>query len=205
MKRTLALLAILVGVAGCSSFPSFARPIVPVTRTNTVVLALTNTVPEVHWRTNLLMVTNLVAGERVVLTNFVERIPVIVTNLEVRIWTNITVITNGFTTNPDFASAIETARGINSGFNPTPAGPFVDWGLKLVVLAAGALAAWKTRKQNQTQGILQTAEDVRNTLIMAIETAPPEIVAAIKKRVADISKIRENSTDVHDAVKSITT
>jgi len=205
MNRLVSLLLLLLAASGCSSFPSFARPIVPVTRTNTVVLLLTNTVPEVHWRTNLLTVTNLVAGERVVLTNVIEREPLIFTNTQISIWTNVIVTTNGFTTNPDFASAIETARGINSGFNPTPTGPLVDWGLKLVVLAAGAVAAWKTRRQAQTQGVLATAEDVRNTLILAIETAPSEVVSAIKKRVSEISKIRENSTDVHDAVKAITT
>jgi len=189
---------------GCSSMPSFARPVVPVTTTNTVVLTVTNVVPEILWRTNTVAVTNLVAGERVVVTNVLERTPVVVTNLEVRVWTNATVLTNSFAVNPDFAGAVETVRRANSALNPTPTAPLVDWGLSLVTLAAGAVAAWKTRKLRNTQSVLETAIDVRDTLIKAVETAPASIAVPLKKHVASLADIRDLGAEVNAAVQKVT-
>jgi hypothetical protein len=191
-------------VGGCSSLPSFARPVVPVTQTNTVVLTVTNTVPEIRWQTNTVAVTNVVAGDPVVVTNVLERTPVVVTNLEVRVWTNVVVVTNGFAVNADFTAAVETARRANSALNPTPTSPLVDWGLSLVTLAAGAVAAWKTRQQKKTQGFLDTAVDVRDTLIKAVETAPPAVSDSLKRHVASIAALRDIGPELNDAVQKVT-
>jgi hypothetical protein len=191
-------------VSGCSSLPSFARPVVPLTKTNTVVLTVTNTVPEIRWQTNTVAVTNLVAGERVVVTNTLERTPVVLTNFEVRVWTNVVVVTNGYAVNADFSAAVETARRANSALNPTPTAPLVDWGLSLVTLAAGAVAAWKTRQQKKTQGFLDTAVDVRDTLIKAVETAPPAVSDSLKRHVASIAELRDIGPELDDAVQKVT-
>jgi hypothetical protein len=198
-------------VSGCSSLPSFARPVVPVTQTNTVVLTLTNTVPEIRWQTNTVAVTNLVAGERVVITNVLDRTPIVVTNLEVRVWTNITVVTNGYAVNQDFTAAVETARRANSALNPTPTAPLVDWGLTLFGLAASGIAAWKNRQHKQAEGKLsaqqvaiETVEDINTTLIKSIETAPPVIVGQLKKHVASIAALRDIGPELDAAVQKVT-
>jgi hypothetical protein len=198
-------------VGGCSSLPSFARPVVPVTQTNTVVLTVTNTVPEIRWQTNTVAVTNLVAGEPVVVTNVLERTPIVVTNLEVRVWTNVTVLTNGFAVNQDFSAAVETARRANSALNPTPTAPLVDWGLTLFGLAASGVAAWKTRKHKQAQGELsaqqvamETVQDINTTLIKSIETAPPGSVDSLKRHVASIASLRDIGPELNAAVQKVT-
>jgi len=196
---------------GCSSLPSFATPVVPVTMTNTVVQTVTNTVPEIRWQTNTVAVTNLVAGERVVVTNVLERTPIVVTNLEVRVWTNITVLTNGYAVNADFSAAVETARRANSALNPTPTAPLVDWGLSLAAVGAGLYARWKNKKHQEAEGklaaqqvVLETAQDVSTTLIKAIETAPPGSVESLKRHVARIASLRDIGTELHDAVQKVT-
>ena len=204
-------LIILSLVSGCSSFPSFVRPVVPVTSTNTIVLTVTNTVPEIHWRTNTSTVTNLVAGERVIITNVLDRTPIVITNFEVRVWTNITVVTNGYAVNQDFTAVVETARHANSALNPTPTAPLVDWGLSLVTLVAGGYAAWKNRQHKQAEGklsaqqaALETAQDISTTLIKSIETAPPGSVDLLKRHVASVANLRDIGPELDAAVQKVT-
>jgi hypothetical protein len=195
---------ILALASGCSSLPSFARPVVPVVGTNEVVSQVLSPVERVEWRTNTVMVTNILAGERIVVTNVQAVAPVIVFTNEVRLVTNQVIVTNGFAVNPDFSSAVETARRANSAMNPTPTAPMVDWGLTLFGLAASGVAAWKTRQQKKTQGVLTTAIDVRDTLIKAVETAPPAVSDALKRHVASIANLRDIGPELNAAVQKVT-
>lgn len=183
-------------VSGCSVLGGY-RPIVPVVTTNPVVSRELTPVERIEWRTNTVVVTNVLPGEVLVVTNVQAVAPVIVFTNEIRMVTNQVVSTNGYVVNPQFRDAVETARGINSAVNPTPTAPMVDWGLTLATLAAGGVAAWKTRSAKRS-------EILRDTLIKAVETAPSSVSSVIKKHVAGVADLRGVSADLDQAVQKVT-
>jgi hypothetical protein len=197
----LALIAILALFSaclfsGCSVLGAY-KPVVPSVQTNDVVTQVLSPIELIEWRTNTVVVTNVLPGERIVVTNVQAVAPVIVFTNEVLLVTNRVVATNGFVVNPQFQDAVESGRRLNSAFNPTPTAPMVDWGLSLATLAAGAVAAWKTRSAKK-------AEVLRDTLIKAVETAPPGLGAAIKRHVAGVADLRGVSGDLDSAVQRVT-
>ncbi len=197
----LALVAILALFAaclfsGCSVLGGY-KPIVPTLATNEVVSPVLSPIERIEWRTNTVTVTNILPGERIVVTNVQAVAPVIVFTNEVLFVTNRVVATNGFAVNPQFQEAVENGRRLNSALNPTPSAPLVDWGLSLATVAAGAVAAWKTRSAKK-------AEIVRDTLIKAVETAPPSVVSSLKKHVAAVADLRDVSGDLDRAVQKVT-
>ena len=193
--KTLLLTFLAATLCGCATIKKltsaeYTHPIVPVTETTETVSTVTNVVT----------LTNVVAGQ-----------PTITTAYNIVPYTNYVTVTNGYATNPNFTTAVEVARRANSAFNPTPSAPIVDWGLTLISLITGAVAAWKTRKHNHAlvelnahKAALETAVDVRDTLIKAIETAPKAVSDAIKLHVESVADIKNLSHDVSDAVRKVT-
>lgn len=181
---------------GCGVLHAY-RPVVPVIQTNTEVSRVSSPIERIEWRTNTVTVTNVLPGERIVVTNVQAVAPVIVFTNEVLLVTNQVVATNGFAVNPQFQEAIENGRRLNSALNPTPTAPLVDWGLSLLTVGAGAVAAWKTKSARK-------ADVLRDTLIKAVETAPPGVSAAIKKHVADVADLRGVSGDLDRVVQKVT-
>lgn len=192
----IALFALCLFGSGCSVLGAY-KPVVPAIQTNEVVTAVSSPIERIEWRTNTVTVTNVLPGERIVVTNVQAVAPVIVFTNEIVMVTNQVVSTNGFVVNPQFRGAVETARGINSAVNPTPTAPIVDWGLTLATLAASGVAAWKTRSAKKS-------EILRDTLIKAVETAPPAVSSAIKKHVAGVADLRGVSADLDQAVQKVT-
>lgn len=182
-------------VGGCSSI----NPIVPVRSTNTVVL--TNLVPfeTVLWKTNTVVFTN-----ETVVTNIVQRTPVVVTNFDIVVSTNFVVATNAYEVSQEFTSGIQTAKRVNSAFNATPSAPVVDWGLSIATLVAGSVAAWKTNRARKADTARSTAELVRDTMIRAVETAPPGAASAVKKHIAAVANMAGVSVDLDVAVQKVT-
>jgi hypothetical protein len=183
-------------VSGCSALAGY-RPVVPSLATNNVVARVLSPIERIEWRTNTVTVTNVLPGEVLVVTNAQAVAPVIVFTNEVLLVTNQVVVTNGYAVNPQFEAAVENGRRLNSALNPTPTAPLVDWGLSLATVAAGAVAAWKTRSAKK-------AEIVRDTLIKAVETAPPAVVSSLKKHVAAVADLRDVSGDLDNAVQKVT-
>lgn len=194
----IAIVALFVAClfSGCSVLGAY-KPVVPSVQTNHVVTPVLSPIERIEWRTNTVTVTNVLPGERIVVTNVQAVAPVIVFTNEVLLVTNQVVVTNGYAVNPQFADAVENGRRLNSALNPTPTAPLVDWGLSLATVAAGAVAAWKTRSAKK-------AEIVRDTLIKAVETAPPGLGAAIKRHVAGVADLRGVSGDLDSAVQKVT-
>lgn len=182
-------------VGGCASL----SPVVPVRGTNLVTITNFIPVETVAWRTNTLVVTN-----DAVVTNIVQRSPIVVTNFDVVVSTNIVVVTNGFEVSSGFTSAVQTAKQVNSALNPTPTAPMVDWGLSIATAAAGAFAAWKNAQAKKTASRALAAELGRDTIIRAIETAPPALAASVKKHVATVASMSGTSGHVADAVAKVT-
>lgn len=193
--KTLLLAFLAASLCGCETIKKltaaeYTHPIVPVISTAETIYTVTNVVTT----------TNLVAGQ-----------PTITTAYNIVPYTNYVTVTNGFATNPNFTTAVEVARRANSAFNPTPSAPIVDWGLTLISLVTAAVAAWKTRKHNQAlvelnthKAALDTAVDVRDTLIKAIETAPKAVSDAIKLHVESVADIKNISAEVSAAVRRVT-
>ncbi len=182
--------------SGCSVLGAY-KPVVPSVQTNDVVTQVLSPIERIEWRTNTVTVTNVLPGQVLVVTNVQAVAPVIVFTNEVLFVTNRVVATNGFAVNPQFQEAVENGRRLNSALNPTPSAPLVDWGLSLATVAAGAVAAWKTKSARK-------AEILRDTLIKAVETAPPSVGAAIKKHVAGVADLRGVSNDLDAAVQKVT-
>lgn len=204
----LALVAILALFAaclfsGCSVLAPF-KPVIPSRSTNTVVSPVLSPIERIEWRTNTVTITNVLPGEVLVVTNVQAATPIIVVTNEVVWVTNQVVATNGYIVNPEFTGAVENARRINSAVNPTPTAPMVDWGLSLVTLAATAAAAWKTRSANKADALREKAEVIQDTLIRAVETAPPTIGAIIKRHVAGVADLRGVSGELDSAVQRVT-
>lgn len=188
---------------GCSVLGGY-RPVVPVLQTNEVVSPLSRPVERVEWRTNTVVVTNVLPGERIVVTNVSAVAPVIVFTNEVVMVTNQVIATNGFAVNPQFQEAVENGRRLNSALNPTPSAPLVDWGLSLVTLGAGAVAAWKTKRAKQADTARSAAELIRDTVIRAVETAPPAAAIAVKKNIAIVADMVGVGASLDAAVQKVT-
>jgi len=192
----IALVILSFFATGCGVLYGY-KPVVPVVQTNPVVSRVLDPVERVEWRTNVVTVTNVLPGERIVVTNVQSVAPVIVFTNEVRMVTNQVVVTNGYAVNPQFQEAVENGRRLNSALNPTPTAPLVDWGLSLLTVGAGAVAAWKSKSARK-------AEVVRDTLIKAVETAPPSVSAAMKRHVAGVADLRGVSGALDVAVQKVT-
>lgn len=92
--------------------------------------------------------------------------------------------------NPSWTTAIDTVKGLNGAFNPTPAAPIVN--LILGGLAAGL--AWYARIKNKKAGLV-------DVLIDGVERANnPEV----KKVIKDVSALWGKSTQLHSEVNKQT-
>lgn len=189
--------------SGCSVLGAY-KPVVPSVQTNDVVTQVLSPIERIEWRTNTVTVTNILPGERIVVTNVQAVAPVIVFTNEVLLVTNRVVATNGFVVNPQFQEAVENGRRLNSALNPTPSAPLVDWGLSLATVAAGAVAAWKTKRAKQADTARSTAELIRDTVIRAVETAPPAAAIAVKKNIAIVADMVGVGAPLDDAVQKVT-
>jgi hypothetical protein len=183
-------------ISGCASASPF-RPIVPQLVTNQVLTRVEDPIERIEWRTNVVTVTNVLPGERVIVTNVVTTTPVLVVTNEVHWITNQVVATNAFVVSPEFQAALETGRRVNSALNPTPSAPFVDWGITAVGAIATAVAAWQTRKAKGSGRIA-------DTLIKAVETYPGREGAAVKEHISRVSALTGVSDALDDRVQSVT-
>jgi hypothetical protein len=183
-------------LTGCTAMGAY-RPIVPQLATNQVLTPILDPIERIEWRTNVVTVTNVLPGERLVVTNVVTTTPVIVVTNEVHWVTNQVVTTNAFVVSPEFRAALETGRRVNSAVNPTPSAPFVDWGITAVGAIATAVAAWQTRKA-------QGSGRIADTLIKAVETYPGREGAAVKEHISRVSALTGVADALDDRVQSVT-
>ncbi len=196
-----ALMVVLAFVAaallsGCSAMGAY-RPIVPQLQTNQVVRPVLDPIERIEWRTNVVTVTNVLPGERLVVTNVVTTTPVLVITNEVHWITNQVVATNAFVVSPEFQAALETGRRVNSALNPTPSAPFVDWGITAVGAIATAVAAWQTRKARDNGRLA-------DTLIKGVDTYPGRDVDAVKQHLSRVSGLTGPAVALDDRVQSVT-
>ena len=175
----------IAALAGCAAF---TKPVV------------TQQAVQIPARTNIVVVTNTVAGEVVVRTN------TIVLPAEIKIVDHTNYIKAEL---PDEVKAfLATAKTVNTNVNPTPSAPIVNWGLEAVPYAFGAigglLALWKNRKANNLADQVDTLKGVATAVIKGVELAPPGIgLDGVKRSVAKVAQAAGVSDDVHAAVQAV--
>lgn len=197
----IAIIALGLACGGCASASPF-RPVVPQLQTNQVVTPVLDPIERIEWRTNTVVITNVVAGERLVVTNFITTPALVITN-EVHWVTNTVVTTNSYVVNPDFSAALETARRANSALNPTPSAPFVDWGITLLGGVATVVAGWQTRKAAKANAAADQASLVADTVIKGIETYPGSELDRVKEHIARVSQLTGAVELVDERVQAI--
>ena len=180
-------LPLAFGLTACGSLrtPLVTRPVVsPVTltvpaTTNTAALVTTNTAPD---------------GAAVIVTNQVVTItpPQTVTR----------TVTNYVTeVNPALASALDTARQVNSAINPTPAAPFINAALLGVSGVLGWFARLKTVKAARAAEDAAKADGLLNTIIAGVEAAKNDDV---KKTISEISRVLGTRAALDQKVQLLT-
>lgn len=108
--------------------------------------------------------------------------------------------------NPNWTTAIDVAKDVNSFVNPTPTAPLVNWGLSILSTGLAALGGFLSlqQKRKAEQAVLEHERTLNAaaTIVRGVEKARNN--PGVKETIRDVSMLEGTAQDVHELVQTLT-